>query len=104
MVGDESSGSEEATDFDSLRRGRLDSWLRGKTEKSGSWIAPLLFEVKPKDPVDKVRPGRQPRSICVRGVNYPSITACRKVTGFSTMKIYYLIGEGHRNTKYMKRK
>lgn len=57
---------------------------------------PLKFT--PQEPPKKKMPiGRQPRAVKIRGVHYKSITEARKKTGFSTMRIYYLIGESYRN-------
>lgn len=67
-----------------------------------SWLKVLDFTPAPV-PEKKPRPvGRVPRKIVIRGIEYPSITAARLATGYSTMRLYYLIGEGGRNRKYMK--
>ena len=67
-----------------------------------SWLKVLDFKPAPI-PERKPRPiGRKPRKVIIRGIEYPSMTAARLATGYSTMRLYYLIGEGDRNAKYMK--
>jgi uncharacterized protein (DUF1919 family) len=61
-------------------------------------LNPLKF-TPPEQPKEKKPIGRLPRPVKIRGVHYKSITEARKKTGFSTMRIYYLIGEKYRNTK-----
>jgi hypothetical protein len=62
-----------------------------------TWLRVLEFTPEVKPPPKPRQQNRKPRPIKIRGIEYPSITAARKATGFSVMRIYYLIGEKHRN-------
>lgn len=79
-----------------LRQEYFENWLAGRVGDSAAWLNPLKFT--PEQKVEKLQAGRKPRAVVVEGVEYPSIGAARKATGYSTMKIYYLIDEKHRDT------
>lgn len=79
------------------RQRYFESWLKGKIGASDAWLRPLHFVpppvvVKPK----RSYVTKKPRVITIRGITYPSITECRKLTGWSIDRIYRLLGEGRK--------